>query len=470
LRRPATLVIVIFICFQQKAYDTPTNLPVLALLLLLYGWSITPLMYPASFLFKIPSTAYVVLTSVNILIGINGSISTFVMELFGNNEIGGINDILKNVLLIFPHFCLIRGLHRHGENQLRSPLEWDMVGKNLFAMAVEGLVFFIITVLIQYRFCIKPRSVSKLTKLGALGDEDEDVARERQRIHPEEIDAVHQNMGYCPQFDSINELLTGREHLELYAVLRGVPEEQVCDVAEWGIRKLGLMKYAEKRAGSYSGGNMRKLSTAMSLIGAPPVVFLDEPTTGMDPKARRALWNCIHSIIKEGRSVVLTSHSMEECEALCTRMAIMVNGRFRCLGSVQHLKNRFGDGYTIILRVGGPDADLLPVMKFIESELSGSTLKEKHRNMLQYQLPSSLTSLTHIFSILAKNKDLLRIEDYSVTQTTLDQVFVNFAKDQSDDYHSKDSVRRRDVAIEVPSLSAVGGGAEGGGPLKESVM
>lgn len=83
---------------------------------------------------------------------------------------------------------------------------------------------------------------------------------------------------------------------------------------------------------------------------------------------------------------------------------------------------RFGDGYTIILRVAGPDPVLLPVMKFIESELSGSTLKEKHRNMLQYQLPSSRTSLTHIFSVLAKNKEMLRIEDYSVTQTTLDQV------------------------------------------------
>ncbi|KAK9518564.1 hypothetical protein VZT92_023867 [Zoarces viviparus] len=552
---PATLVVIIFICFQQQAYVSSTNLPVLALLLLLYGWSITPLMYPASFFFQIPSTAYVVLTSINILIGINGSISTFVMELFGNNEIGGINDILKNVLLIFPHFCLGRGLidmvknqamadalERFGENKLRSPLEWDMVGKNLFAMAVEGAVFFIITVLIQYRFFIKPRSVSKLTKLGPLGEEDEDVARERQRIvhgqgHGDilelrqltkvfkrkqkpavdrlcvgippgecfgllgvngagktttfkmltgdtlvtsgeaflagksilrEMDLVHRFLGYCPQFDSINELLTGREHLELYAILRGVPEDQVCDVAEWGIRKLGLMKYAEKAAGSYSGGNMRKLSTAMSLIGAPPVVFLDEPTTGMDPKARRALWNCIHSIIKEGRSVVLTSHSMEECEALCTRMAIMVNGRFRCLGSVQHLKNRFGDGYTIILRVGGPDGDLLPVMKFIESELSGSTLKEKHRNMLQYQLPSSLTSLAHIFSILAKNKDLLRIEDYSVTQTTLDQVFVNFAKDQSDDYYSKDSVRRRDVAVDVSTLSGTAEG--GGGTLKESVL
>ncbi|MED6268573.1 ATP-binding cassette sub- A member 1, partial [Characodon lateralis] len=111
-------------------------------------------------------------------------------------------------------------------------------------------------------------------------------------------------------------------------------------VAEWGIQKLGLVKYANKSAGTYSGGNKRKLSTAISLIGCPPVVFLDEPTTGMDPKARRFLWDCILSVIKEGRSVILTSHSMEECEALCTRMAIMVNGRFKCLGSIQHLKNR----------------------------------------------------------------------------------------------------------------------------------
>ncbi|KAK3526537.1 hypothetical protein QTP70_030758 [Hemibagrus guttatus] len=534
---PATLVIIIFVCFQQKAYVSSTNLPVLALLLLLYGWSITPLMYPASFLFKIPSTAYVVLTSVNILIGINGSVSTFVLELFGGDKIGGINDILKNVLLIFPHFCLGRGLidmvknqamsdalERFGENRLRSPFEWDMVGKNLFAMAVEGVVFFIITVLIQYRFFIKPRVVRP--KLSPIGEEDEDVARERQRIisgagHGDilelreltkvyerkkkpavdrlcvgippgecfgllgvngagktstfkmltgdsavtsgeaflarksilrEIDEVHQNMGYCPQFDAINDLLTGREHLEFYAILRGIPEDEVCEVAEWGIRKLGLIKYADKAAGSYSGGNMRKLSTAMALIGGPPVVFLDEPTTGMDPKARRALWNCILSIIKAGRSVVLTSHSMEECEALCTRMAIMVNGRFRCLGSVQHLKNRFGDGYTIVLKVAGPEPDLQPVMKFIEIELPGSILKEKHRNLLQYQLPSSLSSLAHIFSILAKHKDFLQIEDYSVSQTTLDQVFVNFAKDQSED-HCDHSIRRKEAIVNIPLLS-----------------
>uniref|UniRef100_A0A4W5NLB2 P-type phospholipid transporter n=1 Tax=Hucho hucho TaxID=62062 RepID=A0A4W5NLB2_9TELE len=516
---PATLVIIIFICFQQDAYVSSTNLPVLALLLLLYGWSITPLMYPASFFFKIPSTAYVVLTSVNILIGINGSVSTFVLELFGSNV--RTTRLHRNVFLIFPHFCLGRGLidmaknqamadalERFGENRFRSPLAWDMVGKNLFAMAVQGVVFFTITVLIQYRFCIKASTDQK-----PIGEEDEDVARERQRIlggggqsdilelkqltkvynrkqKPAvdrlcvgippgecfgllgvngagktstfkmltgdsivtsgeaylagksvltEINEVHQNMGYCPQFDAINDLLTGREHLEFYAILRGVPEKEVCEVAEWGIRKLGLIKYVDKAAGSYSGGNMRKLSTAMALIGGPPVVFLDEPTTGMDPKARRALWNCILSIVKEGRSVVLTSHSMEECEALCTRMAIMVNGRFRCLGSVQHLKNRFGDGYTIILRVAGPDPDLRPVMEFIEKELPGSTLKEKHRNMLQYQLSSSKTSLARIFSILAKNKEWLHIEDYSVSQTTLDQVSAGLVENVvvgHFDYHS----------------------------------
>nr|XP_056703951.1 phospholipid-transporting ATPase ABCA1 [Euleptes europaea] len=536
---PATLVIIIFICFQQKAYVSSTNLPVLALLLLLYGWSITPLMYPASFVFKIPSTAYVVLTSVNLFIGINGSVATFVLELFTNNKLNNINDILKSVFLIFPHFCLGRGLidmvknqamadalERFGENRFVSPLSWDLVGRNLFAMAVEGVVFFLITVLIQYRFFIKPRPV--YAKLPPVHEEDEDVNRERQRIiggggqsdileikeltkmyrrkqkpavdricvgiPPGEcfgllgvngagksstfkmltgdtdvtggdaflkgnsilsnIQGVHQNMGYCPQFDAITELMTGREHLEFFALLRGVPEKEVCKVGEWAVRKLGLVKYAEKCAGLYSGGNKRKLSTAIALIGGPPVVFLDEPTTGMDPKARRFLWNCGLSIIKEGRSVVLTSHSMEECEALCTRMAIMVNGRFRCLGSVQHLKNRFGDGYTIVVRIAGANPDLKPVQDFFELAFPGSVLKEKHRNMLQYQLPSSPSSLARIFSILSQNKKRLHIEDYSVSQTTLDQVFVNFAKDQSDDDHTKDlSLHKNQTVVDLAVLS-----------------
>uniref|UniRef100_A0A8C9XBN0 P-type phospholipid transporter n=1 Tax=Sander lucioperca TaxID=283035 RepID=A0A8C9XBN0_SANLU len=509
---PATMVVLIFICFQQQSYVSETNLPALVLLLLLYGWSITPLMYPASFVFTVPSTAYVVLTSINLFIGINGSIATFVLELFVDEHLNEVNRILKKVFLIFPHFCLGRGLidmaknqamadafQRLGTKQTLDPLQWDFVGKNLFAMAAEGVIFFIFTILLQYKFFIRFRYVQK--GMPPLGPEDEDVARERERVisgkaqsdiltmidlskvyksgrkpavdrlclgiprgecfgllgvngagktstfrmltgdtaitygeallnHHSvltEMERVHQLMGYCPQFDAISDLLTGREHLELYARLRGVPEESVTKVAQWGVKKLGLTQYAEREAGGYSGGNKRKLSTAISLIGAPPVIFLDEPTTGMDPKAKRFLWNCILSVTKEGRAVVLTSHSMEECEALCTRMAIMVNGRFQCLGSVQHLKNRFGNGYTIILRLvdAKSNPDSCPISTYMKSSFPSIELKERHQSVLQYQLPSHACCLARVFEVLANNYEEMGVIDFSVSQTTLDQVRMN---------------------------------------------
>ncbi|NXU17168.1 ABCA1 protein, partial [Pardalotus punctatus] len=561
---PALLVILIFLCFQQESYVSSANLPSLVLLLLLYGWSITPLMYPASFLFSIPSTAYVALTCINLFIGINGSVATFVLELFVDQNLNDINRVLKKVFLIFPHFCLGRGLidmvknqamadafERFGDKRFVSPLSWDLAGKNMFAMAVEGIVFFLFTLLLQYHHFFLRLGPQSL-ELPSLEDEDQDVSRERARVGSSpphghllllkdltkvyrrrkapavdrlcvaippgecfgllgvngagktstfkmltgdtevtlgeawlkghsvitDLQSVHQHMGYCPQFDAITDLLTGREHLEFYSRLRGVPEEEtprvgpvprppqplrsphphplcLSQVAQWGIAALGLGPHADRPAGKYSGGNKRKLSTAIALLGCPPVVFLDEPTTGMDPQARRFLWERILGVIRDGRSVVLTSHSMEECEALCTRMAIMVNGRFRCLGSVQHLKNRFGDGYTVVVRVGGPGPEA--VQTLLQQHFPGIVLRERHGGLLQYHLPARAASLATVFSLLAAHRGPCHIEDYSVSQTTLDQVtgeasvgvwwpcpvvlpliipslqvFVHFAQEQSD--------------------------------------
>ncbi|KAM6396101.1 phospholipid-transporting ATPase ABCA7 [Rhynochetos jubatus] len=529
---PALLVILIFLGFQQKSYVSSANLPCLVLLLLLYGWSITPLMYPASFLFSIPSTAYVALTCVNLFIGINGSVATFVLELFVDQNLNSINRVLKKVFLIFPHFCLGRGLidmvknqamadafERFGDSRFVSPLSWDLAGKNMFAMAVEGIVFFLFTLLLQYRFFLRfgPRAL----QLPSLGEEDQDVARERARVGSSpphshllllkdltkvyrgrkapavdrlcvaippgecfgllgvngagktstfkmltgdtdvtlgeawlkghsvltDLPSVHQHMGYCPQFDAVTDLLTGREHLEFYSRLRGIPEEETPRVAQWGIAKLGLGPHADRPAGKYSGGNKRRLSTAIALLGSPPVVFLDEPTTGMDPRARRFLWDCILSVIREGRSVVLTSHSMEECEALCTRMAIMVNGRFRCLGSVQHLKNRFGGGYTVVVRGGSPG----PAGGLLQRRFPGIVLEERHGGVLQYRLPPRAGSLASIFSLLAAPRDPYHIQDYSVSQTTLDQVFVHFAREQSDGDPGGAAAPGQDAAPVMPS-------------------
>ena len=152
---------------------------------------------------------------------------------------------------------------------------------------------------------------------------------------------VRKHIGYCPQFDPLLDLMTARETLAMYARLRGVKHSMVARVVENAVATLGLSRWADRPCGTYSGGNRRKLSLGVAMIGNPSVVFLDEPSTGMDPVARRKMWNIIEEA-KRGRSIMLTTHSMEECEALCTRIGILTSGRMRCLGSAQHLKSRFG--------------------------------------------------------------------------------------------------------------------------------
>lgn len=120
--------------------------------------------------------------------------------------------------------------------------------------------------------------------------------------------------------------------------------------------------------------------------------------------------------------------SMEECEALCTRLAIMVNGRFKCLGSIQHLKTRFGDGYTISLRLKGPnyDSSQRQAQRFIQQHFPEAEIKECHYNLLQIELKCQNTALSYVFSKLEEAQTDLNIEDYSVSQNTLDNVSMVF--------------------------------------------
>ncbi|XP_058565915.1 phospholipid-transporting ATPase ABCA3 [Neofelis nebulosa] len=244
-----------------------------------------------------------------------------------------------------------------------------------------------------------------------------------------EIGKVRQRIGYCPQFDALLDHMTGRETLVMYARLRGIPERHIGACVENTLRGLLLEPHANKLVRTYSGGNKRKLSTGVALLGEPSVIFLDEPSTGMDPVARRLLWDTVARARESGKAIVITSHSMEECEALCTRLAIMVQGQFKCLGSPQHLKSKFGSGYSLRAKVRseGRQEALEEFKAFVNLTFPGSVLEDEHQGMVHYHLPGEDLSWAKVFGVLEKAKEKYAVDDYSVSQISLEQVFLSFA-------------------------------------------
>lgn len=167
-----------------------------------------------------------------------------------------------------------------------------------------------------------------------------------------DLEQCRNYIGYCPQFDCISPLLGVTDHLYLFGRIKGLIGADLEQAVEIKIKEMQLEKYRNRYAGTLSGGNKRKLSVAIALIGEPPIIFLDEPSTGMDPFARRFMWSVIDDVAERRKKsvVVLTTHSMEEGEALCSKIAIQVDGQFKCFGSVQQVKSTYGTGYEVAVK------------------------------------------------------------------------------------------------------------------------
>ncbi|XP_071052864.1 phospholipid-transporting ATPase ABCA3-like [Onthophagus taurus] len=249
---------------------------------------------------------------------------------------------------------------------------------------------------------------------------------------------VQKHIGYCPQFDALLENFTGKQTLIIYCLLRGITFKDSKNVIENLAKDYDFYKHLNKQIREYSGGNKRKLSAAIALIGNPPIVFLDEPTTGMDPATRRNVWNALCRTRDGGNCLILTTHSMEECEALCTRLAIMVNGSFKCLGTSQHLKNKFSQGYTLIIKVQKTDAtvelketEMRRVGEFVKSNFPSAVLSESHQELMTYYIPDTKgLKWSEMFGKMEKAKESLNISDYTLGQSSLEQVFLSFTKFQ----------------------------------------
>ena len=152
-------------------------------------------------------------------------------------------------------------------------------------------------------------------------------------------DKVRESISLTGQFAAVDGILTGRENLVLIAKLRGVSDAP--NTADQLLARFGLSDAANRRAESYSGGMARRLDIAMSLVGTPPVIFLDEPTTGLDPEGRLEVWKTVKELADGGTTILLTTQNLEEAEQLADRIAILHGGKIIASGTLDELKKLF---------------------------------------------------------------------------------------------------------------------------------
>lgn len=241
------------------------------------------------------------------------------------------------------------------------------------------------------------------------------------------------HLGVVTQNNSLWDRLSVESHLKLFARLRGVPEDMVKKIVDGTIDQLELTPHRHKLAMRLSGGMKRKLCVAIALIGDPEVVLLDEPSAGLDPVSRRNLWSVILRTMSN-RAVILTTHSMDEAEALCKRIGIMVKGQLRALGTKQHLKNKFGSGFelTVKLHVHDLERQMEEMTNFVQQSFPSAALLAENGGLLTYQIPRTEMRMGLAFSVMETNKERLQVEDYTIAQPTLEQVFIRTVNKYAD--------------------------------------
>ncbi|XP_023794615.1 ATP-binding cassette sub-family A member 5 [Cyanistes caeruleus] len=244
-------------------------------------------------------------------------------------------------------------------------------------------------------------------------------------------------VGYCPQTNPLWPDITLQEHFEIYGAIKGMSQSDVKEVIKRIASVLDLKDHLQKTTKKLGMGLKRKLCFALSMLGNPRVTLLDEPSTGMDPKAKQHMWRAIRAAFKnKERAAILTTHYMEEADAVCDRVAILVSGQLRCIGTVQHLKSKFGRGYLLEMKLR-ETADVQQV-EYLQSQIlhifPNANRQESFASILAYKIPKEdVQSLSHSFSKLEEVKHAFNIEDYSFSQATLEQVFVELAKEQEEE-------------------------------------
>ncbi|KAG6683458.1 hypothetical protein I3842_12G014200 [Carya illinoinensis] len=242
-----------------------------------------------------------------------------------------------------------------------------------------------------------------------------------------QMDGIYTSMGVCPQHDLLWESLTGREHLLFYGRLKNLKGSALTQAVEESLKGVNLFNggVADKQAGKYSGGMKRRLSVAISLIGDPKVVYMDEPSTGLDPASRNNLWNVVKRA-KQDRAIILTTHSMEEAEVLCDRLGIFVDGSLQCIGNPKELKARYGGSYVFTMTTSSDHEQDVEIMV---RHLSPNANKIYHISGTQkFELPKQDIRIADVFKAVENAKSRFTVFAWGLADTTLEDVFIKVAR------------------------------------------
>jgi ABC-2 type transport system ATP-binding protein len=239
-----------------------------------------------------------------------------------------------------------------------------------------------------------------------------DVARQPQQ--------VRKRIGYVSQLGGADELATGRENLILQGRLYGASRAQVAPRAEALVELLDLAEFADRRAVTYSGGQRRRLDIALGIVHEPAVLFLDEPTTGLDPQSRANLWDHIRALRERGTTVFLTTHYLEEADVLCDRLMIMDHGQIVAEGTPRALKQQVaGDAIVVSLRSGDHDGERAAPLLRQEPYVRELTADD---GQLRLYVDDGGTALPQLIRLLDSRG--IGVRSISMSEPTLDDVFL----------------------------------------------
>ncbi len=235
----------------------------------------------------------------------------------------------------------------------------------------------------------------------------------------ENPDAVRRSMGLTGQAATVDELLTGRENMRMIGGLYGIGRKALKERTEQLLHQFSLTDAGDKTVREYSGGMRRRIDLAVSLIAAPPVLFLDEPTTGLDPHSRNELWDVLRGLVAAGTTLVLTTQYLEEADQLADRIVVVDAGKIIAEGTPLELKTQAGAASLITTVTHAAD---LNAARAILDQVAGDVFVDEHARALTVPA-GGLADLTRVAGLLDESG--IAIDDIGLSRPSLDDVFLS---------------------------------------------